>query len=61
MALFVFAKVRERERERQMTGFREEIFYWWVDGEISILLKTFSQVAFKILCIFINGLNLLDR
>jgi hypothetical protein len=61
MALFVFAKVRERERERQMTGFREEIFYWWVDGEISILLKTFSQVAFKNLCIFINGLNLLDR
>jgi hypothetical protein len=56
MALF-FAKVLERERERE----REEIFYWWVDGEISILLKTFSQVAFKNLCIFINGLNLLDR
>jgi hypothetical protein len=60
MALF-FAKVLERERERETTGFREGIFYWWVDGEISILLKTFSQVAFKILCIFINGLNLLDR
>jgi hypothetical protein len=28
------------------SDFREEIFYWWVDAEISILLKTFSQVKF---------------